>query len=307
MAEERQDTLTAADFSSEVSRRHSMSRETPNIPGYDLEAVLGTGAFGQVYSGTQRSTGQTVAVKVLFTVSEGLREEVKRLSQVADHPNIVTLVDADLDHQPPYLVTPLLSGSLADRIPGTPDQADVDQVCVWFRELATALEYIHGRGILHCDLKPANILLGEKGFVRLTDFGQATLQDHTEARLGSFWYMPLEQAEGGLPQVRWDIFALGATIYALLTGRPPRATEQGRESLRSCSTMSDKLDEYRRLVRDGALTPLRELNPRVDSELAYIVEHCLDTESGYSNASEVLSDLERREKKLNHHSHLGHF
>lgn len=293
-----QETAEVAEATLNFSKLSSVSEGKPVIPGYTLAEKLGEGTFGAAYRSVQERTGQSVAVKVLTRMSSRFREEVERLSQVSDHPHIVTLVDADLDHDPPYFVTPLLSGSLADRIPSNPGEADIAQVCIWFRELATALEYIHGRGILHCDLKPANILIGEKGFVRLTDFGQAALQDHTEARLGSFWYMPLEQAEGGLPQVRWDIFALGATIYALLTGHPPRATEQGRDSLRSCNTMSAKLDEYRRLVRDGSLTPLKALNPRVDSELAYIVEHCMDTENGYSNAAEVLADLERREKNL---------
>ena len=109
-----------------------MSRATPEIPGYDLEAVLGTGAFGQVYRGTQKSTGQTVAVKVLFAVSEGLREEIKRLSQVADHPNVVTLVDANLDHDPPFLVTPFLPGSLQEQVPSKPEEADVERVVKWF-------------------------------------------------------------------------------------------------------------------------------------------------------------------------------
>ncbi|MCA9780489.1 MAG: protein kinase, partial [Candidatus Eremiobacteraeota bacterium] len=171
MAEEWHDTLTAADLSLEVSRLHSMSRSIPDIPGYDLRDVLGTGAFGQVYRGTQKSTGQTVAVKVLFTVNEGLREEVRRLSQVADHPNIVTLVDANLDHDPPYLVTPYLPGSLQERVPASPNEANIMLVTQWFESSARALQFVHARGMLHCDLKPANILLGEDEQPRLVDFG----------------------------------------------------------------------------------------------------------------------------------------
>ena len=293
-----QETADVADSTLNFSKLSSVSESKPSIPGYELAEKLGQGAFGAAYRAVQARTGQSVAVKVLTRVSSTFREEVDKLSRVSDHPHIVTLVDADLDHSPHYLVTPLLQGSLADEVPSRPEDAELEKVEVWFKELAVALEYIHSRGILHCDLKPANILIGQEGYVRLTDFGQAALQDHDESRLGSFWYMPWQQTEGRLPEVRWDLYALGATIYTLLSGRPPRSTQQSRESLRSHSTVSEKLEEYRRFIRTSPLIPLRDLNPRVDEELAAIVEHCLDTEHGYSHAAEVLADLDRRDKKL---------
>ena len=292
-----QETADVAESTLNFSKLSSVSEKKPEIPGYALGEKLGQGAFGAAYRATQERTGQSVAVKVLTRVGPRFREEVERLSLVSDHPHIVTLVDADLDHEPPYMVTPLLSGSLADQIPADPATVDIKKVCSWFQELAVALDYIHGRGILHSDIKPANVLIGEKGFVRLTDFGQATLQDQTKSKLGSFWYMPLAQTEGGVPQVRWDIYALGATVYALLTGQPPRSTPQARETLGSFSSISEKLEEYRRVLKTSRLRPVRELNPRVDPELAAIVEHCLDTDEGYSNAADILADLTRREEK----------
>lgn len=305
MAEERQDTLTAADFSPEVSRHHSMSRATPEIPGYDLEAVLGTGAFGQVYRGTQKSTGQTVAVKVLFAVSEGLREEIKRLSQVADHPNVVTLVDANLDHDPPFLVTPFLPGSLQEQVPSKPEEADVERVVKWFESSARALQFVHARGMLHCDLKPANILLGEDDEPRLVDFGQSVSLDGKEMRLGSFWYMPWQQAQlpgshSDIAEVGWDLYALGATVYVLLTGQLPRATSEYRQSLSAMQSGPDRVERYRELLKKAPLKPVREFNPEVDEELAAIVEACLRGEgyTPYESASEVLADLWRRRERF---------
>ena len=293
--------MTAADLSLEVSRRSSVSRAKPEISGYELHEILGTGAFGRVYRATQKSTDQTVAVKVLYSVTDSFREEVKKLSLVSDHPNIVTLVDADLDMEPPYFVTPYLPGSLSEHVPKVPQESDVKRVAKWFEEIAGALQFVHGRGILHCDLKPANILLGEDDQPRLVDFGQSVALDGQELRLGSFWFMPPEQArslgnEPTVPQVGWDLYALGATIYTLVTGRLPRATDQARESLSELQTGHDKVEKYRELINIATLKPVRELNPDVDPELAAIVEACLRGEDRphYASASEVLADLRRR-------------
>lgn len=293
-----QETADFAESTIDFSRLSSVSEKKPAIPGYSLGEKLGQGAFGAAYDSVQEKTGQSVAVKVLTNVGPRFREEVDKLSLVSDHPNIVTLVDADLDNDPPYLVTPLLSGSLADEIPAQASDAKIETVCKWFGQLAGALEFIHGRGILHCDIKPANILIGEKGFVRLTDFGQAAQQDQQESHLGSFWYMPWQQTAGEPPEIKWDIYALGATIYALLSGHPPHFSDEDHETLKSQSCVSDKIEEYRRLVQSRPLTPLRTLNPRVDRELAFIIEHCLSIEKGYANATELLSDLDRWKTKL---------
>lgn len=294
------ETATAAGLSLELSRRGSLSREIPVIPGYGSLELLGSGAFGTVYKAEQSSTGQTVAVKVLFSVTDSFREEVDRLSKVSDHPHVVTLVDANLNHDPPYLVTPYLPNSLQDRVPEEPSKADLPQVTLWFEQIASALQFVHGRGILHCDLKPANILIGEGGQPRLVDFGQSVAVESEELRLGSFWYMPWQQArlkgeEGEVPHVGWDLHALGATIYVLLTGQLPRATKVARNSLSGLKTGKEKVERYRGLVKESELVPIRRLNPHVDSELAAIVEACL-CQRVYSSASEIVEDLERRRR-----------
>ena len=303
--EDRPDEATVADVSLELSRRSSLSRDIPIIPGYDMKEVLGSGAFGTVYKAVQQSTGQTVAVKVLFSVSSGFREEVEKLSRVSDHPNIVTLVDANLSFDPPYLVTPFLPDSLQAQLPSSPEEADIPAIIGWFEQIARVLQFVHGRGILHCDLKPANILLGEDGQPRLVDFGQSVSLEEGEMRLGSFWYMPLQQArlpgEGSeVPQVGWDLHALGATIYVLLTGRLPRTTEDSKQYLSELKTSEEKVDTYRRVLKQNRLQPIKELNSQVDSELASIVEACLkqDGEPVYTSAAEVVQDLERRKARL---------
>ena len=288
------ETAEVAEETLRRSQRSSASQTKPHLLGYVLADKLGEGSFGTAYRATQESTGQGVAVKVLHSVNARFRAEVDRLSLVSDHPHIVTLVDADLDHQPPYLVTPLLSGSLLDQIPQNPTEVDVEKVCGWFRQLAEALEFIHGRGILHCDLKPANVLLGQEGQVRLTDFGQAALSDQDDLHLGSFWFMPWQQTRGGLPEIGWDLYALGATIYTLLAGHPPRSSQAANQALQSLPAGPEQLQAYRQCLQSTPLEPLTHIDP----ELAAIVDHCLRLEGGYSNAGEVLADLDRRAHKF---------
>ncbi|MCA9792484.1 MAG: protein kinase family protein, partial [Candidatus Eremiobacteraeota bacterium] len=159
MAEEPIDAtlFQAADEQLEL---RELSRDVDyKIPGVRLEALMGAGTFGEVWSGIQERTGQKVAVKI-FTRPFGLdweyfRQEIERLRDVAEHPNIVTLLDADLNHEPAYLVMPLLTGgSLGDK---SPEERTPEQVVSWFYQIAEALNFIHQKGMLHCDLKPSNV------------------------------------------------------------------------------------------------------------------------------------------------------
>ncbi len=275
-------TLDQADAQREAARRSSgqIEQDSPEIPGYTLRHLLGFGSFGSVWAGEQQRTGQKVAVKVLVR-GTFLRREIEVLREIADHPHVVNLLDADLDHEPPYFVMAWLrEGSLAGKRP-SPAQA-----VQWLRETALALQYTHDKGLLHCDLKPSNLLLDEEGHVRVVDFGQSVHTGDGHSSLGTLGYMPPEQPTG-TPNVRWDIYALGATFYALLTGEPPRLTAADRSSL----TLSD----YPQKLAERPLKPLKGV---VDADLAAILERCLelDPERRTSTAREVLQDLEHRQR-----------
>ncbi|MBT9585822.1 protein kinase [bacterium] len=297
MSELEEVTVEQAGVALESSRRIS-DDAPPSIPNYRLARLLGQGSFGSVWSAVQLRTEQWVAVKVLHRPAqgwEGFVREVATLRQVAEHPGVITLLDADLQYNPPYFVMPWLrQGSLAD-LPARPTLARAVQ---WLREAALALSYTHEKGILHCDLKPSNLLLDDQYRIRLVDFGQSLLQDVAGRSLGTLGYMPPEQAAPeSLPDVRWDVYSLGATAYFLLTGVIPRLSESDRVSL-SSGSVEQKIQLYRELLLSRVLTPVRSLNPRVDTDLACIIERSLEIEPGKRTPSmyPLLADLDHRDR-----------
>lgn len=285
----------------------SLAQEKPDSPvvaGYELNRLLGRGSFGEVWSGVQLRSGQAVAVKVITAATsmnwQYLEHEVSRLRQVAEHPHVVTLLDADFRHSPPFFVMTLHSRTLQGWV--ALDQSDgVERVAEWLRQMAEALQYTHARGLLHCDLKPSNVLLDEEGRARLSDFGQSVGRGQPQRSLGSLGYMGPEQvAENSLPDISWDIYGLGATVYHLLTGETPRLDEECRQQLATLTDSTAKLQRYQSLLHSRKLIPIRELNSRVDVELAHLVESCLslDPTLRTSHVGQVLEDLERRQAGL---------
>ncbi len=298
-------TLYQAEGDQEQAVIQSRGGAAYEVAGYTLQAMLGMGTFGEVWAATQDRTGQKVALK-LFTQPRGLDwqyflQEIERLRDVAEHPHIVTLLDADLQHVPPFLAMPLLSGgSLGDKA-----RSPVPQAAVWIEQMASALDYVHGKGMLHCDLKPVNVLLDAEGRARIVDFGQSIRQSDSRGSLGTMGYMAPEQVEVALglgddPNPRWDVYALGATAYFLLTGQAPRMPAHVRSRLESTADPSGRLKVYASVVRATPLIPVRDLNPEVDRELAAVVEACLawDPEVRTATARDVLVDLERRRQHL---------
>jgi len=180
----------------------------------------------------------------------------------------------------------------------------IPRVLGWMKEVAQALAFLHNRGILHCDLKPANLLFDQQDRVRIVDFGQAHLLEQQGSSLGTLWYMPAEQVpvagKVSHPEPAWDIYAYGATFYTLLGGQKPRQSPSGDRAIGDRAQPLEQLEEYRRLLRQSRLESLRKLNPAVDRDLCAIVEKCLslDADQRYLSASEILADLERRQRRI---------
>ena len=185
-----EDTL-AQDVES-ISHAREMSALTGEapaaVPGYRILKSIGEGKYGSVWLAREQNTGKHVAIK-FYTHRRGvdwslLGREVEKLAVLYTSRNIVGLLAVGWDHDPPYYVMEYLeNGSLAARLTGGP-LTSTDAVRIATR-VAHALVHAHGSGILHCDLKPANILLDQDFEPRLCDFGQSRLADENSHALGT--------------------------------------------------------------------------------------------------------------------------
>lgn len=201
----------------------------PRIPGLELGDVIGEGGMSVVYRAVHTALRRTVAVKVLHPAAGDGPDAGREswLTAALAHPHVVDIHDAGRADGRRYLVLEeLTGGSLRSRMtagrPWPPDRAAavVDQ-------LARALEYVHGRGVLHLDLKPENVLFAADGTAKVTDFGLATRPaDATALREGrplhgTLDYSSPEQRTGLPLDARSDVFSLATLAYELLTGRLP--------------------------------------------------------------------------------------
>jgi tripartite motif-containing protein 71 len=200
---------------------------------YRLVRQIGAGGMGRVFQAVDTKSGKVVAAKILFASSEADLEALLRFQQegavlsTLKHPNIVTVYGTFLEEHTSCIVMELLEGqSLGELLDaGSIDRGRLRDVA---QQTARALAYAHGKGIVHRDIKPDNIMVSNDGPVKVTDFGIArilrpgsTLNTMTGMTLGTPLYMAPEQIEGREVDGRADIYSLGAVLYQAVTGRPP--------------------------------------------------------------------------------------
>jgi tetratricopeptide (TPR) repeat protein len=266
----------------------------PAIPGYEILGELGRGGMGVVYQARQLAANRLVALKVIpggaLAGPEELarfRIEAKALARM-QHPGIVQIFEVGAWQDQPYFAMELVDGgSLEKKLAGTPQPARSAAQLV--ETLARALAAVHQRGILHRDLKPANVLLTADGTPKVTDFGLAKLLveagptlTHSGEILGTPSYMAPEQAAGQSRAVgpATDVYALGAILYELLTGRPPFKAETLQETLL--------------LVMGQDPVPPSRFQPKLPRDVVTICLKCLEKEPAkrYVSAVDLAEDLQ---------------
>jgi serine/threonine protein kinase/tetratricopeptide (TPR) repeat protein len=290
-------------------------REMPVVPGYDILRELGQGGMGVVYQARHLTLNRLVALKMIRAGEQARPADLARFRAEAQavarlqHPNIVQIHEIGEVQGRPFLALEFVAGgSLAQRLAGTPQPAASAAELV--ETLARAMDHAHRHGVVHRDLKPANVLLVSGGVVssewskdssptthhspltthqpKIADFGLAKKLDEegqtqSGAILGTPPYMAPEQASGGMDAVGplVDVYALGAILYELLTGRPPFRGTTALETLLQ--------------VRSQEPVPPTRLQPSCPRDLETICLKCLQKppHRRYTSAEELAADLRR--------------
>ncbi|MGB7132601.1 MAG: serine/threonine-protein kinase, partial [Candidatus Sulfotelmatobacter sp.] len=250
---------------------------------YEIQSSIGAGGMGEVYRARDSRLGRDVAIKILPASFSADPDRLGRFAQecrataALNHPNILSIFDIGEDRAAPYVVSELLEGeTVRDRLRegAIPSRKAID----YARQIASGLAAAHEKGITHRDLKPENLFITNDGRVKILDFGLAKLT-HPEADasgdaptqqiatdagtvMGTVGYMAPEQVRGKSADSRSDIFAFGAILYEMLSGKRAFHGESPVE------TMSAILKEEP--------PDLTETNRNIPSALERIVRHCLE-------------------------------
>lgn len=299
-------TWVQTDADRERSRAHSLRREHPPaaVAGYQIKESLGEGAYGSVWLATELGTGKNVAIK-FYTQRRGLdwsllNREVEKLAVLYTCRNIVGLIAVGWNADPPHYVMEYLeNGSLLNLLEQGP--LTTKEATRIGRDVLMALVHAHGSGILHCDLKPANILLDKNLEARLADFGQSRLSHEQHHALGTLFFMAPEQADiNAVPDARWDVYAWGAVMYQALTGEPPYRSPANEKRLAETQPAESRLETYQRILRSDPRPRAHWRARGVDRQLAEIIDRCLqiDPNLRFPNAQAVLDALDARTRHL---------
>ena len=283
----------------DLSDASVMARGAPNAPampkefdGYELIEEIARGGMGIVYKAYQKSLDRVVALKTVLAGDLASEEAIRlfhteaRAAGKLNHPGIVPVYDVGECHGFHYFSMPLIDGvSLGDRVARGP--MDPDEAARFMKMAAETIQFAHRHRIIHRDLKPGNILVDSHGRPLITDFGIARRIDdrHTPGEqyslTGTAEYMPPEQASGESTGPLGDVYSLGATLYCLLTGRPPFQS-------------SNTLDTLLAVIHSEPVPP-RRLNERIPRDIELICLKCIEKrpQDRYQSALVVAEELDR--------------
>ena len=260
------------------------------IGPYKIQKLLGQGGMGIVYQGMHAKLEQPVAIKVLspeFSTNSEMRERFVREAKLQvklSHPNVVNILNYLEDNQSVYLVMEFIQGDNLETRLKREGCFGPSECCRIAIGVLDALAFMHKRGIIHRDIKPSNIMFTEDGQVKVTDFGIAKASGEkgltrTGMQLGTVWYMAPEQIRGGAVDATSDLYALGITLYQMLTGQVPFHRDSEFEIMKA---------HVEEIPRDPAA-----LNPKIPKVLCDVILKVLakNPQERFQSAAELRNAL----------------
>ena len=259
-----------------------------DVGRYQIVGTIGAGATSKVVRAFDPMIGRHVAIKLFspqLAAGEGRERFIKEARVVGQisHPSIVALHDMGIDEatSTPYLVMEHIDGQPLDRILEK-GSVPFPRACAWIADVASALHIAHRKGIIHGDVKPANVLVTEEGKIKLTDFGMARLASRDSKDtplLGTPAYWCPEQILGKAQDARSDIFSLGVVLYEMVTGKRPFDAES--------------LQGICQKVMSATPLPPSQINTSLPAGLNELIASCLEKDPGRrrNSAEDLALDL----------------
>ena len=255
---------------------------------YEVVEKIGEGGFGKVYKGRDPDLKRYAAIKTCTSEDRHLRQRFFREAEIAaslQHPNITTIYDFDYHDGTPYLVQEYLAGEDLDHKIRRGEQIDVRSKLGILLQVAAGLAYAHQQGVVHRDVKPANVRILDDGHVKIMDFGIAKLltAEHqltqTGMAMGTAGYLPPEQIRGEAIDSRADIFSFGVLAYELMTYRRPFT--------------GDDLSSILYRIAHEEPAPITELWPECPPRLAATIGRCLAKKPAdrFASFAEVIAEI----------------
>jgi eukaryotic-like serine/threonine-protein kinase len=261
---------------------------------YEILGELGHGSMGIVFKARDPQIDRLVAIKTIALLKEDEEDQQEyrqrffleaRAAGRLSHPGIVTIYDVgeDPDTHSPFIVMEYVNGQPLNKFIASPSKLSLRRALRLAQQLAEALDYAHAQGVVHRDMKPANILVGKDGHAKITDFGIAKLNlanvTHAGHVVGTPAYMSPEQLEGEAVDGRSDLFSLGVILYTMLTGHRPF---QGNSAATVCFKVANR-NPLPASAFDAALPP----------ELDYVLARAMakDRSARYQTGREMALDL----------------
>ena len=279
---------------------------------YRLIELIGSGGMGEVYRAVDTALDREVAVKILPLQAVATPENRRRFETEAksaatvSHPNLVPVYDVGESNGTPYIVQELVKGSTVDKILDEQGRVPIDRVAEWGAQAADGLARAHEAGIIHRDVKPGNLMVGQDGRLRVLDFGLAKMVSGARPRLsvdsvtrdgivvGTVHYMSPEQALGRELDARSDAFSLAIVLYEMATGKRPFDADSAIGTMHA--------------IAYDAPRPFAPMDPHLPDSFIAILEKALEKkpEDRYQSLADLAVDLRRFLKNTSGASRLPH-